>query len=91
MGNGIYLEKKLLDSHSQRVILKIVNIKSTESHVYLFRDLNGVLGLNIVKAEVEDGSLPVGGVPGVDMSRRLGEGGEEVGQEGQEGQEEGQE
>ena len=51
MGNGIYLEKKLLDSHSQRVILKIVNIKSTESHVYLFRDQNGVLGLNIVKSE----------------------------------------
>ena len=51
IGNGIYLEKKLLDSHSQRVILKIVNIKSTESHVYLFRDQNGVLGLNIVKAE----------------------------------------
>ena len=52
IGKGIYLEKKLLDSHSQRVILKIVNIKSTESHVYLFRDQNGVLGLNIVKAEV---------------------------------------
>ena len=51
MGNGIYLEKKLLDSHSQRVILKIVNIKSTKSHVYLFRDQYGVLGLNIVKAE----------------------------------------
>ena len=51
IGNGIYLEKKLLDSHSQRVILKIVNIKSTESHVYLFRDQNGVLGLNIVKNE----------------------------------------
>ena len=49
MGNGIYLENKLLDSHSQRVILKIVNIKSTESHVYLFRDQNGALGLNIVK------------------------------------------
>ena len=53
MGNGIYLENKLLDSHSQRVILKIVNIKSTESHVYLFRDQNGVLGLNIVKAEAD--------------------------------------
>jgi len=53
MGNGIYLEKKLLDSHSQRVILKIVNIKNTESHVYLFRDQNGVLGLNIVKAEAD--------------------------------------
>jgi hypothetical protein len=51
IGNGIYLEKRLLDSHSQRVILKIVNIKSTESHVYLFRDQNGALGLNIVKAE----------------------------------------
>ena len=53
MGNGIYLEKKLLDSHSQRVILKIVSIKGTESHVYLFRDQNGALGLNIVKAEAD--------------------------------------
>ena len=49
VGNGIYLEKKLLDSHSQRVILNIVNIKNTENHVYLYRSLNGVLGLDIVK------------------------------------------
>ena len=49
VGNGIYLEKKLLDSHPQRVILNIVNIKDTDNHVYLYRGLNGVLGLDIVK------------------------------------------
>jgi hypothetical protein len=49
MGNGIYLENKLLDSHSQRVILKIVNIKDTDNHVYLYSGLNGVPGLDIVK------------------------------------------
>ncbi len=49
VGNGIYLEKKLLDSHPQRVILNIVNIKDTDNHVYLYRGLNRVLGLDIVK------------------------------------------
>ena len=49
IGNGIYLEKKLLDSHSQRIILNIVNINDTDNHVYLYRGLNGVLGLDIVK------------------------------------------
>ena len=49
IGNGIYLEKKLLDSHPQRIILNIANIKDTDNHVYLFRSLNGVLGLDIVK------------------------------------------
>lgn len=49
IGNGIYLEKKLLDSHPQRVILNIVNIKDTDSHVYLYRGFKGVLGLDIVK------------------------------------------
>ena len=49
VGNGIYLEKKLLDSHPQRVILNIVNIKDTDNHVYLYRELNGILGLDIVK------------------------------------------
>ena len=49
VGNGIYLEKKLLDSHPKRVILNIVNIKDTDNHVYLYRGLNGVLGLDIVK------------------------------------------
>ena len=49
VGNGIYLEKKLLDSHPQRVIINIVNIKGTDNHVYLFRGSNGVLGLDIVK------------------------------------------
>ena len=49
VGNGIYLGKKLLDSHPQRVFLNIVNIKDTDNHVYLFRGLNGVLGLDIVK------------------------------------------
>ena len=48
VGNGIYLEKKLLDSHPQRVILNIVNIKDTYNHVYLYRGLHGVLGLDIV-------------------------------------------
>ena len=49
VGNGIYLEKKLLDSHSQRVILNIVNIKDTDNHVYLYRGSNALLGLDIVK------------------------------------------
>ena len=49
VGNGIYLEKKLLDSHPQRVIINIVNIKDTDNHVYLYRGLNGLLGLDIVK------------------------------------------
>ena len=49
VGNGIYLEKKLLDSHHQRVILNISNIKDTDNHVYLYRGLNGMLGLDIVK------------------------------------------
>ncbi|MDP6888200.1 MAG: hypothetical protein QGG68_08555, partial [SAR324 cluster bacterium] len=31
MGNGIYYEKKLLDSHPQRVILNITSIKDTKS------------------------------------------------------------
>ena len=34
-GNGIYLEKKLLDSHPQRVILNIVNINDTDT-MYIF-------------------------------------------------------
>ena len=49
VGNGIYLEKKLLDSHPKRVIINIVNIKHTDNHVYLYRGLNGMLGLDIVK------------------------------------------
>ena len=49
VGNGIYLEKKLLDSHPQRVVLNILNIKDTDNHVYLYRGLNKVLGLDIVK------------------------------------------
>ena len=49
IGNGIYLEKKLLDSHPQRVILNIVNIKDTDNHVYIYRGFDGVLGLDIVK------------------------------------------
>jgi len=53
MGNGIYLNKKLLASHPQRVIINIVSIKDTDSHVYLFRGKNGVLGLNIVKGETD--------------------------------------
>ena len=53
VGNGIYLDKKLLDSHPQRVILNITSIKNTKSYVYLFRAQNGVLGLSIVKNEVD--------------------------------------
>jgi len=49
VGNGIYLGKKLLGSHPQKVILNIVNIKDTDNHVYLYRGLNGMLGLDIVK------------------------------------------
>ena len=49
VGNGIYLEKKLLDSHPQRIILNIVNIKDTDNHVYIYRGFNGALGLDIVK------------------------------------------
>lgn len=49
VANGIYLGKKLLDSHPQRVILNIVNIKNTENHIYLYSGLKGVLGLDIVK------------------------------------------
>jgi hypothetical protein len=53
IGNGIYLDKKLLDSHPQRVILNITSIKNTKSYVYLFRAQNGVLGLDIVKNEAD--------------------------------------
>ena len=53
MGNGIYLDKKLLDSHPQRVILNIVSIKHSQSHVYLYRGQNGLLGLDIVKNDAD--------------------------------------
>jgi hypothetical protein len=53
MGNGIYLDKNLLDSHPQRVILNITSIKNTKSYVYLYRAQNGVLGLDIVKNEAD--------------------------------------
>ena len=49
IGNGIYLEKKLLDSHPQRIIINIVKIKDTDNHVYIYRGFNGVLGLDIIK------------------------------------------
>jgi hypothetical protein len=53
IGNGIYLDKKLLDTHPQRAILNITSIKNTKSYVYLFRDQNGVLGLGIIKNEAD--------------------------------------
>jgi hypothetical protein len=53
MGNGIYLDKKLLDSHPQRVIINIYSIKNTKSYVYLFRTQNGAMGLDIVKNETD--------------------------------------
>jgi hypothetical protein len=53
IGNGIYLDKKLLDSHPQRVILNITSIKNTKSYVYLFRAQNGLLGLGIIKNEAD--------------------------------------
>ena len=53
MGNGIYLDNKLLDSHPQRVILNITSIKNTKSYVYLFLAQNGVLGLDIVKNDAD--------------------------------------
>ncbi|MBG56151.1 MAG: hypothetical protein CL935_03355 [Deltaproteobacteria bacterium] len=49
IGNGIYLEKKLLGSHPQRVIINIVNVNGTDNHIYLYRGFKGVLGLDIVK------------------------------------------
>ncbi len=49
VGNGIYFEKKLLDTHPQRVILNIHKIKGTDNFVYLYLGLNDVLGLDIVK------------------------------------------
>ncbi len=53
VGNGIYLDKKLLDSHPQRMILNITSIKNTKSYVYLFRAQNGALGLDIVKNDAD--------------------------------------
>jgi hypothetical protein len=53
IGNGIYLDNKLLDTHPQRVILNITSIKNTKSYVYLFRAENEVLGLDIVKDEAD--------------------------------------
>ncbi len=49
IGNGIYLEKKLLDSHPERMITNIVDIKNTKSSVYLYRSESGNLGLGIIK------------------------------------------
>ena len=54
MGNGIYYEKKLLDSHPQRVILNITSIKDTKSYVYLFRDKNRIMGLDIIKNDADE-------------------------------------
>ena len=51
LGNGIYLDKKLLDTHPDRTITNIVAIKSTESSVYLYIDKKGGTGLGIVKNE----------------------------------------
>lgn len=53
MGNGIYLDKKLLDSNPQRLILNITKIKNTKSYVYLFRGQNGELGLEIIKNDLD--------------------------------------
>jgi len=53
IGNGIYLNKKLLDSHSNRMILNTVSIKNTKSSVYLFKDKKGILGLGIVKNKAD--------------------------------------
>ncbi len=54
VGNAIYLEKKLLDSHPQRVIINIVKVNDTENYVYLYRSLTGGFGLDIVKNNTED-------------------------------------
>ena len=54
IGNGIYLEKKLLDTHPERTITNIVDIKKTKSSVYLYRNKNGDSGLGIIKNK-EDG------------------------------------
>ena len=48
-GNGIYLGKKLLDSHPERMITNIVSIKNTKSAIYLYRIKSGDFGLGIIK------------------------------------------
>jgi len=53
VGNGIYLNKKLLDSHPNRMIINIVSIKNTKSSIYLYKNQNGVLGLGIVKNKAD--------------------------------------
>ncbi len=51
IGNGIYTNKKLLDSHPERMITNIADIKGTKSSVYLYKNLKGDLGLGIIKNE----------------------------------------
>jgi len=53
IGNGIYLNKKLLDSHPNRMIINIVSIKNTKSSIYLYKNQNEVLGLGIVKNKAD--------------------------------------
>jgi len=49
IGNGVYLEKKLLDSHPERMITSIVKINNTKSSVYLYENKSGNSGLSIIK------------------------------------------
>lgn len=53
VGNGIYLNKKLLDSHPNRMIINIVSIKNTKSSIYLYKNQSGALGLGIVKNKAD--------------------------------------
>ena len=49
IGNGIYINKTLLDSHPERMITSITDIKGTKSSVYLYNNLKGDQGLGIIK------------------------------------------
>ena len=53
IGNGVYLEKELLDSHPERMITTIVNINNTKSYVYLYMNNSGNFGLDIIKNKNE--------------------------------------
>tara|TARA_Y100001970_G_scaffold293952_1_gene445013 strand:- start:5043 stop:5801 length:759 start_codon:yes stop_codon:yes gene_type:complete len=63
IGNGIYFNKKLLDSHPERMITNIKDINSTKSSVYLYRNKIGDLGLSIIKNK-DDGEARFWNVDG---------------------------
>ena len=49
IGNGVYLDNKLLNSHPERMITNIVEIKNTKSSVYLYKNKSENFGLGIIK------------------------------------------